>query len=196
MDRGNKASPSNRAAVDPERPDVAAKIDDLSRERFIDELFRAHWDELVAWLRKQFGPGPPEPEEIAQNAFTIISGLPTVDNIRYPKSFLYTVATHNATRALKNTRRIAAIISHDLKAHSEELEEMTPERLYISGEALNGLTDAVKALPEKQREILVRSRIKGQTYMEIGKRFGWSEADISRQLKQVLSQLRDFKPES
>lgn len=35
----------------------------------IDALYRAHAGDLVAWLRKMFGDGPPEPEDMAQQAF-------------------------------------------------------------------------------------------------------------------------------
>lgn len=55
---------------------------------------------------------------------------------------------------------------------------------------LERVARAMQQLSPKQKEILLRSRFKGQTYAEIRKDTGWSEADISRQLARVMALLQ------
>lgn len=174
---------------------MSSQPSETDRQKYVGKLFRKYWRGLVTYLRNRYGVGPPEPEEIAQNAFTFISGMRNWDKIQYPKAFLYAVATRNLVYERKMHAKAQNLIDNELGIFSEDLEEITPERLYIYGETFNLLNEALERLTPKQREILVRNRIKGQTYLQIRRQCGWSEADISRQLKQVLTQLRAYRPE-
>lgn len=173
---------------------VSTASDDREKRHFIEKLFREYWSDLVRWLARRYGAGPPEPEEVAQAAFAALARLERVDSIRNPKAFLYTVAVNAMMKGIRWQAQVRHTVDHELGLFSENLEEMTPERLYMAGESLDKLRQAVDGLPPKRREILLRSRIQGQTYREIGAETGWSEADISRQLKQVLTELRRFRP--
>lgn len=71
------------------------------------------------------------------------------------------------------------------------LEEIDPERIYQGRQKLGTLDKAMASLMAKQREIVVRSRLKGETYAQISRARGWREADISRQLNRALKILAD-----
>jgi RNA polymerase sigma-70 factor (ECF subfamily) len=49
---------------------------------------------------------------------------------------------------------------------------------------------AIATLTPKQREVLIRSRLKGETFEQIRDACGWSKADISRTLQAALGVLQ------
>ncbi len=65
-----------------------------------------------------------------------------------------------------------------------------PEQLTAKADQLKQLDGAMALLSDKQKDILIRSRLKGQTYAEIASATGWSQADICRQLYAALSALQ------
>lgn len=171
------------------------KPTEAERQKYVDDLFRKHWRGLVIYLRKRFGAGPPEPEEVAQNAFTLISGMKNWYNIQHPKAFLYALAIRNLVHERKLHAQTQDLLDNEFGIFSDEVEEITPERVYMYGETLDLLNEAFEKLPRKYREILILNRVKGQTYVQIKSQLGWSKAEISRSLKQVLTHLRAFRPD-
>ena len=167
-----------------------ANLATARRNRLVQKLYADHWDDLVGWLTRRYGPGPPEPEEIAQGAFARLAALDRVDHIRNPKAFLFTTAVNAMLMSVRWLGRTKRLIDGELKNIGEDVEEMTPERIYSMRQHLERVLDGVKTLTPKQREILLRSRQMGQTYEEISAETGWSSADISRQMKAALAQLR------
>jgi len=67
------------------------------------------------------------------------------------------------------------------------VEKISPERLYQGKERLQRLNTAVEGLTDQQRDILVRSRMMGQTYQEISDAMGLSVATVFRHLKAVMA---------
>ncbi len=164
---------------------------DLEKERFLQGLYKSCWSDLCGWLRQRYGAGPPEPEDIAQQAFTRLAALDSIAHIQHPKSFLYATAINLAVNAVKWVSRTRTFIDDELSGSSQKLEEMTPERVYQGKEKFAVMLREVDGLTEKQKEILVRSRFKGQTYDEIAIATGWSSADISRQINMALKIVSD-----
>ncbi|MEO1016856.1 MAG: sigma-70 family RNA polymerase sigma factor, partial [Pseudomonadota bacterium] len=67
----------------------------------IAELYCAHLDELVVSLRKAFGAGPPDPEDIAQQAFQKLIERGNREDIRNLKAFLWRIARNTLLKAVK-----------------------------------------------------------------------------------------------
>jgi RNA polymerase sigma-70 factor (ECF subfamily) len=82
-------------------------------------------------------------------------------------------------------------IEQELHLFSENVEEMTPERIYSAEKRGLHLIKGMELLSEKQKKILYLSRIEGKSYEQITEQTGWSQADISRQLKKSLSIIRE-----
>lgn len=155
-------------------------------QRFLDILYREHWTNLVGWLRRRYGAGPPSPEDIAQTAFTKLAGQIHIQRVEHIKSYLYATAVNAALDEIKWVKRTGAFIDHELGRLGQAVEEITPERVYQGKERLNRVARAMEGLSEKQREIVRRSRFLGQTYAQIGAETGWSSPDISRQLGDAM----------
>lgn len=161
------------------------------RTRFLNDLYRDNYRELVGRLRKLYGKGPPEPEDLAQAAYAQIAAMEDVSLIHSPRAFLFRTAI-NLTLNAKDRQRRARNFAQAVSVENSEpaLEENTPESVFIGKQAIGTLGEALKALTPKQKEIILRSRFKGETYAEIKAATGWSEADISRQLNQALTAIQ------
>lgn len=157
------------------------------RTRFIEELYRSCWGELCRRLRRLYGDGPPEPEDIAQSAFAKITALDNLKYIENPRAFLFTTAVNLGLNAIDRIVRARKFIDGEMHRVGQNVEEITPETVYQDREHLNTVQQAIDSLSEKQRQVLLRSRLKGETYAQISAATGWSPADISRQLKAALA---------
>lgn len=155
---------------------------DRHRRHLLDRLYRDHIGNLVSWLRRHYGGGPPSPEDIAQIAFTKLAALDDIQRIEKIKPYLYATAVNVALDEIKWIKRTAAFVEQELHRTGHALEEITPECVYEAREELTLLSQAMEGLSGKQREIIRRSRFLGQTYAQISAETGWSGADISRQL--------------
>jgi RNA polymerase sigma-70 factor (ECF subfamily) len=156
----------------------------------LEDLYRSYRAPLVAWLRRRYGSGPPNPEDIAQTAFIKLlasDGLGRADHIR---SYLYAIAVNTARDEIQWISRTDRFIERQLRESGRDLEEITPERIYSGKLDVDRLAELMGQLTGKQREIVRRSRILGQTYAQISEEMGWSMADISRQLAAALTFLK------
>lgn len=170
--------------------DAPAPAAPRARGGALEDLYRAYRGPLVAWLRQRFGPGPPDPEDIAQAAFAKLiasDGLGRADHVR---SYLYAIAVNAARDEMQWIRRTDRFVERELRETGHGLEEITPERICSGRLDVDRMAELMEQLSAKQREIVQRSRILGQTYAQISGETGWSMADISRQLTGALTFLK------
>lgn len=159
---------------------------EAQKQRIVDGLYRSCWTELCSWLRWRFGPGPPEPEDVAQIAFGQISEVTDISVIRNPRAFLYTIAARTAVSAYRSRSVTQRFIDREMHENGLEVEEITPERVYQGREQLRTVEQGLAELTDMQHEIVIRCRVLGQTYAQISSETGWSLASISRQLQAAL----------
>ncbi len=100
----------------------------------LDRLYRDHATTLVAWLRRRFGDGPPEPEDIAQAAFTKFSSLVSVEDIQNHRAFLFTIASSMAVSAIRSNVRARAFLDAEMAESANGTENITPLRVYEAKE--------------------------------------------------------------
>lgn len=154
--------------------------------RLLDDLYRSCWAELCGWLRWRFGPGPPEPEDVAQTAFRRMSEIRDLSTVRDTRAFLYTVAARAAVSGYRSRGVTQKFIDHELHEHGLAVEEITPERVFLGRERLRAVEQGLAKLTKREREIVFRCRVLGQTYAQISLETGWSLASISRHLQAAL----------
>ena len=167
-------------------PDISLQS---SRSAFLAALFRNFRGELVERLRRIYGDGPPEPEDIAQSAFEQMAAMRSHHHIDDPKAFLFKVALNAGRRAVGKHAATQAFLREVFDREGEKVEKISPDRLYENRRQLRQLDDTIKTLTRQQQEILIRSRIKGETYQEIASVTGWSIATISRHLGVAMERL-------
>ncbi len=162
------------------------------RAHVLEKLYRSHAADLIGWLRRRFGDGPPDPQDIAQAAFTRLMGLKSIQDIADKRAFLFTVAANVALSGLKWRQRKQAFIERQLADHGLDIENITPERVHLSREKFVRLEALLQSMPVRQRDIVIRSRIHGQTYMEISAITGWSLGTIASEMKAAMKMLEQL----
>lgn len=167
----------------------------LRQRRLVEKLYHQYWPELCARLRHLYGEGPPDPQDIAQEAFTRLSQMDSLNHVLNPRAFLYKVAFNIGHKSVGHIIKTREFLAEQLEDDDVLLNDLCPEQLLAQAQQMDALQRAVAELNDKQREILLRCRIKGQTYAQIAEQTGWSLADISRQLTSALAQLAASQPQ-
>lgn len=158
----------------------------------IDALYRRHAAELANSLKKTFGAGPPEPDDVVQATFAKYASLDDPVRIKNPRAYLYATARNIIRDHKRRQQRNDAFIAEALHgAGIANLEEITPERVIVERERLAIMAATLKRLPRKQRTVVAMSRLDGRTYEEISRATGWSLADISRQMTMAMRTIAD-----
>ncbi len=159
-------------------------------DRGFEELYRSYWSDLCQHLRKAFGSGPPDPEDVAQAAFARFAELEHADRVRNPRAFLLVTARNIALDYKRRNGRFlqyARLVQSDLR-HAPQ-EGVSPERALIDMERLAIVRREIDRLPHKQKVVLSLHRHRGLTYRQIVAETGWSYGDVYRQMEAALAQL-------
>jgi len=157
----------------------------------VERLYRDHWKVLCGRLRKVFGSGPPEPEDLAQTAFEKLLEYTDAARLDDPASFLFRIAINAGRDRRRHIVRAKALIEAQLAPEGlEPVDQITPSNVYETRERIAVTERALASLTPKQREVLIRSRLKGETFEQIRDARGWSKADISRTLQAALGVLQ------
>lgn len=175
-------------APDPPSP----REDKLSNNHLIDSLFRDHWLDVCRLLHKNYGSGPPEPEDVAQEAFSQFSQMKNVTEIQNPKAYIIKIAVNITLKSMGKLRKIRELITQQLHLDEDQLNEICPEIILQDEQRVAAMQNGIKKLSAKQRDILMCVRIKGQTYVQISIQTGWSLADICRQLNEAMAILESI----
>lgn len=177
------AEPSSRPAEDAPGSHERAAAD----RALLAQLYQDHARHISQKVRRVFGAGPPEPEDLVQTAFAKLAELRNLAEIQYPKAFIYRTAINMGLNSIDRVRVARRFAERELKAANAPIvDETTPEAVYTMKQRLTRTQKAFAALSEKQKEIIIRVRFRGETYTQVSQATGWSRADISRQMKAAL----------
>ncbi|MDP3736906.1 MAG: sigma-70 family RNA polymerase sigma factor [Hyphomonadaceae bacterium] len=158
----------------------------------IEALYRDYWMELCRQLRRSFGSGPPEPEDVVQAAFARLAALDDPGRVHNPRAFLFATARNIVLDHKRRQSRYFAYAQDVLSTHSTlSLDELSPERVYLHKERFDIIRRTIEKLPEKQRVVLNLHRNQGYTYQQIANETGWSYGDVYRQMEAALATLSD-----
>lgn len=155
----------------------------------LDALYREHRVTLIARLRRVFGQGPPHPDDLAQSAFARLVSMHDLSTIRDPKAFLFRIAVNLGFDQLDKqaaTRRLHG----SYKIHTELMQNPGPGTVYLDDERLERIGELIDTLPDFDRELLRRSRLKGETLSAIAAEQNVSISTLSRRLARIMAELK------
>jgi len=154
----------------------------------LDELYRGLSGEVSRFVRRRFGSGPPDPEEVTQAAFEQLARAQQADTrIRNPRSYLMAVASnivrdyHRQATVRNNVYRDIAFRDRDL-----EVSEVTPEHVLINRQRLDILKVALARMPEMRRRVFLFIRVEGMSVAEVSRRFGMSETAVYKHVSRAM----------
>ena len=161
---------------------------DGERRQQLSDLYRVHWKGLCGYVRAQFGPGPPEPEDVAQTAFIRFAAADPA-NIENPRAFLYATARHLVIDHHRQAQRVSA---HERAAQAAAAEnpvyESSPENVLLQAERFRILAQALERMPLKRRRLVLLNRFEGLSYAQIGEQFGMSAENVRKHIERTLAE--------
>ncbi len=155
-------------------------------------FYRDHWNDLVAWLYARYGAGPPEPEDVAQAAFSKIMAHESPEEIREPRAFLWRIA-QNIVISEKRRSRTRHIHAEQEIRHLLEMpgDDLTAERVVIAKEQMALIVAVLEKMPKRRRRMLVLHRVHGLSQAEVARRMFRSASAVKKQIAIGLQALHD-----
>lgn len=162
---------------------------DLAGGGKLAELYQSYCAELCSYLRRTFGAGPPDAQDVVHEAFAKFAALADRNHVHNPRAYLYRSSYHifiDERRRLSSWRNGVAPALADSGTHNDEI---TPERVFIANERLESLRDAIQALPAERRRSFLLHRLYGLSCAEIARRDGYSESAIKKHITLAMADI-------
>ncbi|MCW4469688.1 RNA polymerase sigma factor [Flavobacterium sp. MFBS3-15] len=168
----------------PEKQDICDKI-------FFSAFFKAQAQALRNFLYFRFGDKDLA-EDITQDAF--IKLWQNCADVKYPKSFLYTVAKN---AALNHTVYQKVVFKYADNNPGRTTDNQSPEYLMEEEEFRQKFEKAIAGLTDAQRVALLLNRIEGKKYKEIAEMLGITVKAVEKRIHGALlhmsEQIENFR---
>jgi RNA polymerase sigma-70 factor (ECF subfamily) len=159
--------------------------------RWFAEEVQPHEPALRAYLLARF-PSLNDHDDVVQEAYIRLLSAQATGNVRYTKAFLFTTA-RNAALDLFRRRRVTPMqpVSelHKLAALEEPLGVVEAVSLR---QELEILADAVRALPDRCREVIMLRYRDGLSYKEIAVQLCISPETVKAQMAKGTRRCAEF----
>jgi RNA polymerase sigma-70 factor (ECF subfamily) len=159
-------------------PDPTADADG-ARSALVEGAYRRHWDEICRYVRRAFGAGPPEPEDVAQATFARFAAVDNPLAIDNPRAFLFRTAHNLAVDGRRKRGRGEAVLADPAVVEIEGFD-FSPEDVLVTREELDRLNASLADLTPNQRDALLMHRLDDLSFAEIGRRLGVSQTTATR----------------
>ncbi len=157
-------------------------------EKAFDQFFKSHSKLLRNYVYYKFGDLD-QAEDIVQDAFIKLWNNCAKVPLDKAKSYIYTIATN---LGISNTRHQKVKFKYQdyVVQRNTDINNESPEFIALEKEYMEKLKNAIAALPERQREVFLLSRIDKKTYKEIAELSNVSVKAIEKLMHKALATLR------
>jgi RNA polymerase sigma factor (sigma-70 family) len=158
--------------------------------RWFAEEVQPHEPMLRAWLRGRFSTLR-DIDDLVQETYLRLFRARSAGEIAHPKTYLFTTARNAALDRLRREKVVAfeSITETELPFVSEK----APDAGAAETDAeLALLTEAIRALPERCREVLVLRKHHGLSHDEIAARLGIAKNTVNAQITLGMMRCRQF----
>ena len=157
------------------------------RDAAMDMLYARHWSELCHYIKKHFGPGPPDPEDVAQDAFMRFVAIEDRQAIDNPRAYLFRTA-HNVL--VDEHRRLALRSASPAETEARPAsDDRTPERVLAGREQLGILARTLRAMPAARSRSFLLNRLQGLSCAAIARMTGYSDSAVKKHIDVDLMDL-------
>ncbi|MEM9313489.1 MAG: RNA polymerase sigma factor [Pseudomonadota bacterium] len=159
-------------------------------ESEISKLYRHHFTTLTTRLRHRFGAGPPEPEDIAQQAFERLLARNGSAEIENKEGFLWQTAKNLVFSALRRVQtREACEYEIEQLYFAAPGGESGPSRVNEVREQLSIISACLRTMSEKRREAFVMHRVHGMSQTEIAHTLGIRRSAVMKRVAGALAEI-------
>lgn len=138
------------------------RLPDAADQQQLVELYTESATPLTAMLRRAFGDGPPDPDDIAQLAFQKLLERQDLSDIRNLRAFLWRTARNLVFKAKRSQDvRARNDSEYEQRFFRSTGDDLDPERVISAKEQIKIVNEALRAMPERRRRAFVLHRIDG-----------------------------------
>lgn len=164
---------------------------DRERQRWFLRNILPHEAALRGWLSRS-APTGVEPDDVIQEAYTILAELETVETIRHPRAYLFQVARSIVVRHVRRARIVSIHAVDDLERLEHPDDAASPEQYAIDRDDLRQLALAIAAMPPKTREAFVLRRVRSLPQREVAAQMRISENTVETHISRGVLFLIDW----
>ncbi|MEM1145652.1 MAG: sigma-70 family RNA polymerase sigma factor, partial [Pseudomonadota bacterium] len=136
----------------------------------IAHLYTQYASNLTISLRRLFGDGPPDPDDITQMAFQKLLERDGAEDIRDPRAFLWRTAK-NLVLTEKRRDVIRTKYEPDIEAKffGGGGAILDPQRVLLAEDQLRLVNEVLHLMPEKRRRAFMLHRIEGLRVSDVAR---------------------------
>ena len=164
---------------------------DRERTQWFLRSILPHEPALRSWLSRRRPLGL-EADDIIQEAYAILADLDRVDDIRFPRAYLFQVARSVITKHVRRARVVSIHTGEDLLQLDQADDRPSPERVAIDRDELRQLAEAIGSMPARTQEAFILRRVEGLSQREICARMAISENTVEKHISHGLRFLIDW----
>lgn len=152
----------------------------------LDQLYRRYSAMVRRYIERNFGNGPPDPDDVVQTTFERYARAERQEAVQHPGAFLKRMAANVVLdhRRAEKTRSDYAATERETGASARIVDG---ERLLETRERLAIIEQAILAMDERRRTILLLSRVHGLSAVEISRRLGCSQTLVKIRLAEAVT---------
>lgn len=159
--------------------------------RWFAEEVQPHEPALRAYLLSRF-PSLNDHDDVVQETYTRLLRAQAAGNVRFAKAFLFTTA-RNAALDLFRRRRVTPMQSmSELKELAALEEPLGVVETVSQQQEFEILAEAVRALPDRCREVIMLRYRDGLSYKEIAAQLGISPETVKAQMAKGTRRCAEF----
>ncbi|MEM8982370.1 MAG: sigma-70 family RNA polymerase sigma factor [Pseudomonadota bacterium] len=156
----------------------------------ISDLYASHAATITSLIRKHFGNGPPDPEDVTQAAFQKLIERSDLADIRDLGGFLWIIARN---LVLREKRSIDVRSRYDFEVEAiffpQRGDVLPPERLLSAREQLTRINGALRAMPEKRRRAFILNRIDGLSVSAVARQLKLSRSAANKHIVRAVEDI-------
>ena len=164
----------------------------VKRRDAIASLYARHAESLLTYLKRLVGTGPPDPEDVLQEAFTKIAKAENFDQIKAPHAFLWRTAQNIITNEYRSTAVRERHVDNVADVfYSKTGDVSDPQHVLVARGDAESVLNALEQMDPRRREVVLMNRVDGMTLTEIARRLNVSRSAVSKRLSRAMVELYD-----
>jgi len=157
----------------------------ICNEKTFEQIYKTYAKEVRRFLFFKT-QNTAKAEDIMQDTFIKLwDNCKNVDSTKL-KSYLFTVANNMFLNQVKHEK----VVTNFKKIPTTNRNSESPEFVMIEKEFLDKLNAAISALPERQKEVFLLSRMKNKKYKEIAELLNISQKAVEKRMHLALLSMR------
>ncbi|MEL7029230.1 MAG: sigma-70 family RNA polymerase sigma factor [Pseudomonadota bacterium] len=166
------------------------RVEDRSAPTELGAAYVSYLPKLKAALLKNFGSGPPDPEDIIQQAFQNLLERKDRSDIKDIHAFLWRTA-RNLTLAAKRKSVVHSKYDFEIEQlfFPQGGDNSTPESILSAREELKVINQTLKQMPPKRRRAFVLHKIEELTVSDVARRLNISRSPAQKHINKAMQNI-------